>query len=211
MLRVGLTGNIASGKSQAALVFAELGAHIISADAIAHELLKPNTPAYQRAIHAFGEQILLSDGNIDRRKLGRIVFNDDSQRLLLNRLIHADVRSEVARRIADLEARIGAGIIIVEAALLVETGSYRLYDCLIVTVCDPALQVERIIKRDGLSEAEARARMAAQMPAEQKRRLARYTIDTSGTLAETRSQIRMIYQDLLRLEQEKRNRTPIDN
>jgi dephospho-CoA kinase len=210
MLRVGLTGNIASGKSQAALVFAELGAHIIDADVIAHELLHPGTPTYAKIVQAFGEGILLPDRTVDRRKLGRIVFNNGSQRLLLNNLIHAEVRDEVSRRIADFEATASEGIIIVEAALLVETGSYRLYDCLIVVTCNPALQVERIVRRDGLPEPEARARMAAQMPVEEKLRLAQYTIDTSGNFEETRLQVRSIHLDLLRREREAKSHSSVE-
>ena len=202
MLRVGLTGNIASGKSQAALAFARLGAHIIDADVIAHELLHAGTPTYDRIVREFGAGILLPDGTIDRKRLGHIIFSNSSRRLLLNNLVHADVRSEVFRRIIDLEATNSRGIIIVEAALLVETGSYTLYDCLIVVNCHPALQLARIIKRDGLTEAEAGARIAAQMPPEEKLRLAQYTIDTSGTFEETRLQVETIYLDLLRRERE---------
>ena len=202
MLRVGLTGNIASGKSQAALAFARLGAHIIDADVIAHELLHAGTPTYDRIVREFGAGILLPDGTIDRKRLGHIIFSNSSRRLLLNNLVHADVRSEVFRRIIDLEATNSRGIIIVEAALLVETGSYTLYDCLIVVNCHPALQLARIIKRDGLTEAEAGARIAAQMPPEEKLRLAQYTIDPSGTFEETRLQVETIYLDLLRRERE---------
>jgi|WetSurMetagenome_2_1015567.scaffolds.fasta_scaffold18045_3 dephospho-CoA kinase len=209
MLRVGLTGNIASGKSQASLVFAELGAHIIDADVIAHELLRPGTPTYAKVVQAFGEDILLPNGNVDRKKLGQIVFNSSSQRFLLNSLVHADVRGEVFRRIADLEATDSRGIVIVEAALLVETGGYRLFDCLVVVTCDPALQVERIVKRDGLTEPEARVRMAAQMPAEEKLRVADYAIDTSSTFEETRRQAKAIHLDLLRREQETRSSSSI--
>jgi dephospho-CoA kinase len=198
MLRVGLTGNIASGKSQAAMVFAELGAKIIDADVIAHELLHRGTSTYDKIVRAFGEGILLPDRTVDRKRLGQIVFGDSSQRLLLNSLIHDEVRDEISRRIADLEAANSEGIIIVEAALLIETGSYKLYDCLIVAMCDPDSQVARLVRRDGLLESEARARMAAQMPVEKKLRAAHYKIDTSGTFEETRLQIEAIYLDLLR-------------
>ena len=210
MLRVGLTGNIASGKSQAALVFAELGAHIIDADVIAHELLQPGAPTYNKIVQAFGEGILLPDRTVDRKRLGHIIFSSSSQRRLLNSLVHAEVRDEVSRRIADLEATTSQGIVIVEAALIIETGSYQLYDCLIVVICHPALQLARIVKRDGLAEAEAKARIAAQMPVEEKLRLAQYTINTSGTFEETRLQVETIHLDLLRREREVQGHSSVE-
>ncbi len=197
MLHVGLTGNIASGKSNAGRVFTELGAHVIDADAIAHEVLAPNTEGHQKVVEAFGKDILDSGGSIDRRRLGEIVFSDPEKRELLNRLVHPRVRAEIVRRIAELEQNNRTGIIIVDAALMVETGSYKLYDFLVVVTCDPALQLVRVMSRDGLSVEEARARMAAQLPAEEKVKVADYTIDTSGTLRQTREQIETVYRDLL--------------
>jgi len=197
MLHAGLTGNIASGKSQAALVFAELGAHVIDADTVAHELLGPGTKTYAKVAESFGMEILNPDGTINRKVLGGIVFQDFRKRQLLNALVHPDVRTEVLRRIVDLEKDSSAGIIIVDAALMVESGFYKLYDRLIVVTCDPALQLNRLIHRNGLTPDEAKARMAAQMPIEEKLKLADYTIDTSGTFRQTREQIEAIYRDLL--------------
>jgi len=197
MLHVGLTGNIASGKSQTALLFAELGAHIIDADLLVHELLACGTKTYDRIVDAFGDGILSPDGNIDRRRLGQIVFSDEQKRLLLNNLTHPDVGAEILRRIFELEQSSASGVIIVEAALMVETGGYRMYHRMIVVTCDPSLQVSRLMARDGLPEKEAEARMAAQMPIEEKLKLADYTIDTSGTLKQTRDQVEAIYRDLL--------------
>src|SRR5512139_559545 len=125
MLHVGLTGNIASGKTNARRVFAELGAHAIDADEIAHDLLSPMGEVYRQVIRNFGEGIVNEDGTIDRRRLGSIVFGDCEKRQLLNSLVHPGVRAEVQRRIADLESTHSAGIIIIDAALMVETGSYR--------------------------------------------------------------------------------------
>jgi dephospho-CoA kinase len=201
MLHVGLTGNIASGKSQAALVFAELGAHIIDADRIVHGLLSGHTATAKSIAESFGETVLNPDGSIDRKKLAAIVFSDPAKRLLLNSIVHPEVRREVFRRIAELEAECpGGGIVIVDAALMVESGGYRYYDRLVVVVCDPALQLARIVSRDGLSIEDAKARMAAQMPVQEKVKVADYTIDTSGTFVETRAQIEAIYQDLLSVQ-----------
>jgi dephospho-CoA kinase len=205
MLRVGLTGNIASGKSHATQVFAELGAHIIDADVIAHGLLAPGTSTYDGVVAAFGEQILNPDATINRRKLGAIVFQDDAKRRELNSLVHPEVRAEVLRRIGELEDSGQNGIIIIDAALMVESGFFRTFDRLIVVHCSPSLQLSRIVNRDGLTLAQARARMAAQMPVEEKIKHAHYTIETSGTFRQTREQIESIYRDLLMLNLKTKN------
>jgi dephospho-CoA kinase len=200
MLRVGLTGNIASGKSHATQVFAELGAHIIDADVIAHGLLTPGTSTYDGVVTAFGEQILNPDATINRRKLGEIVFQDEAKRAELNSLLHPEVRAQVLRRIEELEKSAQNGIIIIDAALMVESGFFRTFDRLIVVHCAPSLQLARIVSRDGLTLTQARARMAAQMPAEEKIKYAHYTIETSGTLRQTREQVESVYRDLLLLK-----------
>jgi dephospho-CoA kinase len=202
MLHVGLTGNIASGKSSAALFFAELGAHLIDADRVAHLLLKSGTPVYRKIVDAFGERILSSAGEIDRRILGRMVFSDSDKRFLLNSLTHPAVGTEILRRIGEFEQSASRGIIIVDAALMIETGGYKMYHRIIVVTCDPALQVSRLITRDGLTEAEAGARIASQMPMEEKLKLADYVIDTSRTLEHTHEQVEAIYKDLLIQERE---------
>ena len=200
MLRVGLTGNIASGKSHATQVFAELGAHIIDADVIAHQLLTPGTPTYQRVVQAFGDQILNPDATINRRKLGEIVFQDEAKRQELNGMVHPEVRAQVLRRIAELEQSDPNGVAIVDAALMVESGFYRTFDRVIVVHCPPSMQVSRIVSRDGLTVSQAQARMAAQMPTDEKIKYADYTIDTSDMFRHTREQIETIYRSLLLLK-----------
>ena len=197
MLHVGLTGNIASGKSYAASAFAKLGAYIIDADLVVHELLECGTGTYNKIVDAFGKQILGQDEKIDRKRLAGIVFFDAAKRQLLNNLTHPDVREEILRRIRKLEQSCSGGIIIVDAALMVETGGYRDYHRLIVVACDPAVQLSRLMSRNGLTEEEAKARMASQMPIEEKLKLADYRIDTSGTLKQTWDQAGAIYRDLL--------------
>jgi dephospho-CoA kinase len=197
MLHVGLTGNIASGKSYAALLFAELGSHIIDADAVVHELLASQTRTYEKIVDAFGKQVLRLDGSIDRRKLGQVVFFDVEKRQLLNSITHPDIACEILRRISDLERLSQSGIVIVDAALIVETGAYKMYDRLIVATCDPSLQISRLTTRDHLTVEEARARMESQLAIEEKIKLAHYTIDTSGTLKQTQEQVEDIYRDLL--------------
>jgi len=203
MLQGGLTGNIASGKSNASRVFAELGAHIIDADRIAHDLMSPGHEAYDRVAAAFGKEILHPDGTINRKILGNIVFSQEDKRLTLNSLVHPGVLTEVKRQISETADLFPRSIIIVDAALMIETGYYRLHDRLIVVTCHPSLQLSRLMNRDGLTVEQARARIAAQMPAEEKVRLAHYIIETSGTLRETREQIEAVYKDLLALERAK--------
>jgi len=197
MLQVGLTGNIASGKSHASSVFAELGAHVIDADVIAHELFLPGTTTYAKVVDAFGDEVLAPDRTINRKVLGGIVFHNTEKRMLLNALVHPDVRAEVMRRIFELESRGFEGIIIVDAALMVESGFYKMQDRLIVVTCDPALQLARVMDRCGISVEEARIRMATQMPVAEKMKLADFTIDTSGTYSSTREQIERIYRELI--------------
>jgi dephospho-CoA kinase len=197
MLYAGLTGNIASGKSYAAMKFAEMGAHVIDADRIVHELLVRRTETKEKILEAFGEGILSGEGFIDRRALGKIVFRDRGKRLLLNSLLHPAVGEEIQRRISGLEKVFAGGIVVVEAALIVETGSEDNYHRLIVVFCDPALQVSRLMERDNLGFEEAKARIHSQMPIEEKLKFADYTIDTSGTLRQTDMQVESVYRDLL--------------
>jgi dephospho-CoA kinase len=197
MLHVGLTGNIAAGKTHAAQVFAELGAHVIDADLIAHGLLSPGTPTYRKVVEAFGAGILRQDTSVDRKILGRIVFDDQASRLKLNGIVHPAVHSTILERIMNLEQQFARGTVLVHAALLIESGHYKMYDRMVVVTCDPALQLSRVVARDGLTLEDAKKRLQAQMPAEEKLKLADYTIDTSGSFRETREQIEAIYQDLL--------------
>ncbi len=203
-MQVGLTGNIATGKSHVSSVFAELGAQIIDADIIAHELFAPGTATYEKVVQAFGRSVVSADGSIDRRALGEIVFHDPEQRLLLNSLVHPDVAAEVVRRTFALAGQGFDGIVIVDAALMVESGFYKSQDCLVVVICDPALQLARVMNRCGISEVEARLRIEAQMPAAEKVKLADYLIDTSGTYASTREQVERIHRDLIVMQHQRR-------
>ena len=195
MLRIGLTGNIAVGKSCAAARFAELGAAVIDADLFSHELMEPDETVYFRVVEEFGAKILRGDGSIDRRRLGDIVFTSEEKRSLLESIVHPAIRDSIARKIAEKEKI--SKVVIVEAALMIETGGYKEYDRLIVVACSPAMQLARLMTRDGLAESEAKARIAAQMPMEKKIRFADYVIDTSGSLKSTLDQVDIIYQKLL--------------
>jgi dephospho-CoA kinase len=194
MLRIGLTGNIAVGKSLASARFAELGAAAIDADSVSRELMAPGTTAYSRVIEAFGAEILSGDGMIDRRRLGSIVFASEKKRRRLESIMHPAIRDAIAAKIAEKEKI--SNIVIVEAALMVETGGYKEYDRLIVVNCPPAVQLARLVARDGLTESEAKVRIAAQMPMDEKIRFADYIIDTSGSPETTLEQVDTIYRML---------------
>ena len=195
MLHVGLTGNIAVGKSRAAARFAELGAAVIDADRVSHELMTPGAAAYYCVAEAFGQVILRGDGTIDRRRLGNAVFASAEKRRLLESIMHPAIHDAIVREIAEKEKI--SDVVIVDAALMIETGGYREYDRLIVVACPPALQLARLMARDGLTESAAKARIAAQMPSDEKIRFADYVIDASGSIESTLEQADAVYRKLL--------------
>lgn len=197
MLRVGLTGGLAAGKSTVAALFRELGAFHVDADLIAHALLAPGGGAARDVVARFGERIVGADGAIDRKALAAIVFADPRALADLNAFVHPRVRAEIARRIADEESRGSTSpVALVDAALLVESGIHRDLDALIVVACGEATQIARAVARGGLTEAEARARVAAQAPLREKLAAADHVIDNEGSLEETRRQVRTVWKAL---------------
>lgn len=193
---IGLTGNIASGKTEVAKIFKELGAKIIDADKIAREVVDPGEVAWQDIVEEFGSDILNPDGSIDRKKLGQIVFSDDTKREQLNRITHPRISTKIRDLIKDYK-RENVKIIIIEAALIVEKGGLLyLIDELIVVSTDAETQIERIMKRDGLRRDEALSRMESQMPVSEKAKHATFVIDNSGSLAETRKQVEEVWKKL---------------
>ncbi len=187
MLRVALTGGIGTGKSVALARFAELGAAVIDTDALARDALAPGSPGHEAVRLRFGGVVIRPDGQVDRARLGRIVFADDQARRDLEAIVHPAVIGAVG---AWLEAREreGARVAIVEIPLLYETGRDRDFSCVIVTACGADEQVRRVMARSGLDEAEARRRVAAQWPVAEKARRADYVIRTDGPVEETRRQ-----------------------
>ncbi len=195
MLRVGLTGGIASGKTTVAAMFRARGARILEADRIAHRLMAPGQPAYDEIVRAFGKEVLGADGSIDRKRLGAIVFADAARREQLNRIVHPRVIEEQEKELARIAAEEPGAVAMVEAALLVEAGYHKQLDKLVVTWCSPEQQLERLLAK-GLSREDAARRIAAQLPVEEKRRLADFVIDCSGPLAETEKQVEQVWQAL---------------
>ena len=196
MIRVGLTGGLASGKSFVAGTLASLGCLWIQADELGHRVLQPGGEAHDDVIREFGSGILREDGSIDRTRLAREVFGKPERLEKLNRLVHPPVIRMEEEMIAGFAAGEPDGIVVVEAAILVETGGHERFDKLIVTHCDPAQQVERAMRRAGATRQEVLARISRQLPVEEKLRVADYVVDTSGTKEGTVEQVRKIYASL---------------
>ena len=188
MLRVGLTGGIACGKSTVAAWMRELGCYVMDADRLAHQLTEPGQPPYEEVVREFGSEILLPDKRIDRARLAAIVFADRSRLVKLNAIVHPRVMVEQDRELARIAHNQPDAVAVFEAALLIEAGYHSRLDRLVVVWCRPEQQLERLLAR-GLSREEADLRIAAQMPLEQKRALADDLIDCSGPLDRTRLQV----------------------
>ena len=191
MLRLGLTGGIASGKSTVAAMLRELAFAVLDADALAHTLIEPGRPAYAEVVHEFGSAVVAPDGRVDRAKLGALVFANPAKLARLNAIVHPRVKEDSDRQFDEWARRGTRDAVFIEAALLVEAGYLKNLDGLVVTWCRPEQQLERLRAR-GLSEPEARQRIAAQLPIEEKLRYATEKIDCSGTLEETRRQVQAL-------------------
>lgn len=197
MLRLGLTGGIASGKSAVAAMLREMGFSVLDADGLAHSLIEPGQPAYQEVLKEFGSGITDGRGRVDRAKLAALVFSDRSKLDRLNAIVHPRVAEAVFRQFEEWQSDSARDAAFVEAALLVESGIHKQLDGLVVAWCRPEQQLERLAAR-GLREEEARRRIAAQMPVEEKLRLATEKIDCSGSLEETRRQVEALAAKLRR-------------
>lgn len=200
MLKVGLTGGIATGKSYILSVFRELGCEVTDADQVAHEVMEPGRPAFDEIVAHFGEDVIGPDGRLDRARIGAIVFADKAQRERLNSIVHPRVFEAQAEWFAEVERRRPDAIVIVDAALMIETGSYRRFDRLIVAWCEPEIQLQRLMVRNSLTEQQAKARIAAQMPTAEKLKFADFSIDTSFGFEDTRRQVESIHSQLRLIE-----------
>ncbi|HEX7997169.1 MAG TPA: dephospho-CoA kinase [Pyrinomonadaceae bacterium] len=196
MLRVGLTGSIAVGKTFVAGVLAELGCHVLDADLTAREVVGVGTRGLQAVVDSFGEEVLSADGLLDRARLGAIVFADETKRLLLNSILHPFIIESQDEQLRKWEAEDPEGIGVVDAALMIESGGYRRFDKLIVVHCRPEIQLQRLMARNQLTREEAAARIMAQMPQEEKKRYADYLIDTSDGFESARQETQRVYQAL---------------
>jgi dephospho-CoA kinase len=196
MLRIGLTGGLATGKSFVGEQLSRLGCRVLKADELGHAVLEQGGEAYQPVVDAFGPEILLPDGEIERKRLAGLVFQDEAKLKLLNSLVHPAVFSREEAWLQQVEDADPDALAVVEAAILVETGSYRNFHKLVVVVCGEEQQIERSMARDGITRDEALARIRRQMPLEEKRKFADYLIDTSRTTDDTIAQVEHLYESL---------------
>jgi dephospho-CoA kinase len=199
MLRVGLTGGLASGKSFVGHALEATGCLLIQADNLGHQVIEPGAEAYDAVLHEFGREILNPDGTIDRRRLAAQVFSQPDRLEKLNQLVHPAVRARAEKLAEEFAQREPDGIAVTEAAILIEVGSYRNYSRLIVAVCREEQQIQRAMDRDHLTRDEVLDRIRRQMPLEEKVKYADYVIDTSGTKERTLEQTREVYNSLRRL------------
>jgi dephospho-CoA kinase len=196
MLRVGLTGGLASGKSFVGHALAELGCCLIEADKLGHEVMLPGAEAYDAILREFGSGILDPSGQIDRRKLSALVWDHPERLEKLNSFVHPAVWAREERRMDEIAQADPHAIAVVEAAILVETGSYKRFDKLIVVTCTAEQQMERAMKRGSYSKEEVLSRISRQLPLADKVRVADYVIDTSGSKDDTLEQVRAVYETL---------------
>lgn len=196
MLRVGLTGSIAVGKSFVVSVFAELGCHVLDADKTAREVVLPGAPGLKAVAETFGTDVLREDGTLDRQRMASIVFADEEKRQRLNHILHPFIIARQDEILREWENEDPDGIGIVDAALMIESGGYKRFDKLIVVHCRPEVQLERLMLRNSLTLEEAERRIASQMPQEEKQKYADYLIDTTDGFEPTRKRTVEVYNEL---------------
>ncbi len=199
MLVVGLTGGIASGKSTVAGILKDLGALVIDADILSREVVLPHTRCWKSITAHFGKGILNKDLSINRKKLASRIFSDPEKRMRLNRIIHPAIKKRIRQLITDIGHDDAGALVIVDAALLVETGMYRDYDRLVVVAADENVQLARLMRRDRCSLTAAQRRLRSQLPLAPKMQVADHVINNQGSLAQTRRQTRMLFKLLCAL------------
>lgn len=198
MIVAGLTGGIGTGKSTVAAVFAEAGAVVIDADEIARDVVSKGRPAWCRIVAHFGRNVLLPDGDIDRKKLGVIIFNDARQKVHLERIVHPHVIAETEQQLKEIERAQPQAVVILDVPLLIEAGMDRDLDDVIVVYTPEAIQLKRLMHRDRLTAAESLSRIRSQMPIEEKKMRATVVIDNSASPAATRKRVLEVFADLQR-------------
>ena len=206
MLIVGLTGGIASGKSTVAGMFDTEGARLISLDEISRKVVQPGTAGWEEILNVFGKKTANDDGTINRKKLGDIIFSDPEQRKRLEDILHPKIHQEQVRQVKDILRHDENAIVIIDIPLLIEVRKQESVDKVILVYVPAEMQLNRLVKRDGLSVEEAQKRISAQDPIESKRKYAHYIIDNQGSLESTRQQVKEIWGALRKVESNKRRR-----
>jgi dephospho-CoA kinase len=190
---IGLTGGIGTGKSTVSAILRTLGAVVIDADVLAREVVTPGEPVLARIASEFGPGVLRTDGTLDRKALGAIVFADPDKRKRLEAITHPAIREHFARRLGELTAHGFHGLVFFDAPVMIESGHYTTMDRLVVVIADEGAQIARLIDRDGCSRDEAAQKIRSQMPLSEKAKLADYVIDNSGDRAATEKQVKRVY------------------
>lgn len=199
MLEVGLTGGIASGKSTVAAMFVALGAHLVDTDRLARQVVEPGSPALTEIVAAFGSGVLGPDGGLDRRRVRELVFGDEAARKRLNAIAHPRIAALAAAELARWAKADPGGVALVDVPLLFESGWQARYPTVVLVYVPPAVQLERLMARDQVDRTAAEMALRAQMDIEQKRELAQFVVDNSGSLADTHSQVRAVWAELIAL------------
>ena len=196
-LLVGLTGGIATGKSMVSALLRQLGCEIIDADLLAREVVEPGRPAWTTIVAEFGQDVVTGDGALDRKRLGAIVFANPERRRRLEAITHPAIRERFQARLDELAEHGFTGIVVFDAAVMIESGNYKNMDRLVVVVTDEPTQMSRLQGRDGTDDAEGRRKIASQMPLSEKAKLADYVIDNSGDRHATAEQVRRVFAALM--------------
>lgn len=195
---LGITGNIACGKSTIARAFAAHGAALVDADQLARDVVAPGSPVLQQLVERFGADILLKDGSLNRDRLGKIIFADRLAREDLNRITHPAIGRLAVERLQQLKTQSDVPLVVYEAPLLFEAGAEGRVDKVLVVSIDPQVQLERLMARDGLDQAAARQRIAAQMPQQEKLARADYVLDNSGPLQNTLQEVERLWEKAIK-------------
>ena len=196
MFVAGLTGSIATGKSTVSGILKELGAFIVDADRAAHEVVLPGTKAWNEIVRIFGKEILQRSGEIDRERLGRIIFNDSAMRNILEEVVHPEVVQSMEEQIISIKSGFPDAVVILDVPLLIETGMHKGVSEVIVVYCPEDMQITRLMVRDNISREEALAKVRSQISIEEKRRYASQLIDNSASKGNTRKQVKNAYDRL---------------
>ena len=193
MLVAGLTGSIATGKSTVSGILKELGAFIVDADRAAHEVVLPGTKAWNEIVRIFGKEILQKSGEIDRERLGRIIFNDSAMRSILEEVVHPEVVHSMDEQIRSIKSGFPDAVVILDVPLLIETGMHKGVGEVIVVYCPEDMQITRLMVRDNISREDALAKVRSQLSIEEKRRYATLLIDNSASRDNTRIKVEDLY------------------
>jgi dephospho-CoA kinase len=205
MLIVGLTGGVASGKSVVSQVWKEEGAYLIDADRIAREVVQPRTPAWKAVVKAFGKEILQEDGSIHRKKLATRVFSNPVEKDLLNRILHPRIKREINRRIKGIGQKGPKTIVVIDAALLVETGYYRDVDKVVVVTATKKQQIERLRRREGIDQEMARGIIDSQISGDERIKVADIIIRNEGSRKKTERKAKEVFEELKKAVLRKRH------